>query len=70
MYAGDDDEAFCAVCGEPYPARRRALGYSTCITHAEPKKTFTSVPVPKSNYIIATNPEQVRSPYSHKGFRT
>lgn len=69
MYAGDDDEAFCAVCGDAYPARRRALGYSTCLAHAEPRKTFPAVPVPKSNYIIATSREALLSPYSHKGTR-
>ena len=62
----DDDEAFCAVCGDPYPARRRALGYSTCLAHAEPRKTFTAVPVPKSSYIIATCKDQLKSPYAIK----
>lgn len=60
-------EALCSVCGEEYNPRRKALGYSTCLKHGEPKKEFCAVPVPKSNYIIATSLDQVRSPYSHKG---
>ena len=57
----------CEVCGDEFPPARQALGYSTCLKHGDKRKTFTAVPVPKSNYIIATTPEQVRSPYSHKG---
>lgn len=59
----------CDECGEPYSPRRRALGYRTCLDCGSPAKTYAIVPVPKSNYVIATNIEAVRSPYSHKGNR-
>lgn len=61
---------FCRVCGEPYAKARAALGYKTCLKHGDPKRTFTIVPVPKSNYIVATSADQLLSPYSHKGTRT
>lgn len=60
---------FCRTCGEPFNPRRAELGYDTCLKHGEPKRVFTIVPVPKSNYIIATSTEQLASPYSHKGAR-
>lgn len=59
----------CSVCDEVINPKRAALGYDTCIAHGEGKRTFTTVPVPKSNYIIATCREQLLSPYSHKGIR-
>jgi hypothetical protein len=62
-------EEECVVCGDYIPVGRVLLGYTTCLKHGEARKTFTAVPVPKSNYIIATSPEQVKSPYSHKGTR-
>jgi len=62
-----DTDPTCIRCGEYYPAARRALGYLTCLACGSPAKTFTIVPVPKSNYIIASSPNDVRSPYSHKG---
>jgi hypothetical protein len=62
-------EEECVVCGEYIALGRVKLGYDTCIKHGESRRTFTAVPVPKSNYIIATNTDQVKSPYSHKGNR-
>lgn len=62
-------ECYCSVCGEEYSPRRAALGYTTCLLHGEAKKEFPIVPVPKSNYIIATKPSDLVSPYSHKGNR-
>jgi hypothetical protein len=61
--------AYCRVCGEEYDERRKKLGYGTCLDHGEAKKVHAFVPVPKSNYIIATSIEQLQSPYSHKGTR-
>lgn len=60
---------WCSVCGDEVYERRALLGYDTCIKHGGKRKTFTAVPVPKSNYIIATNTDQLKSPYSHKGIR-
>lgn len=59
----------CRECGEPYSPRRRALGYHTCLDCGSPAKTYAVVPVPKSNYVIATSMADVLSPYSHKGNR-
>lgn len=57
----------CNECGEPFNPKREDLGYTTCLSCGEPQKQYTLVPVPKSNYTIATSMEQVLSPYSHKG---
>lgn len=59
----------CNECGEPYSPRRHALSYRTCLDCGESAKTYAVVPVPKSNYVIATNVAQLASPYSHKGNR-
>lgn len=64
-----DSAPCCSQCGEHYSPRRRDLGYNTCLDCGSPAKTYAIVPVPKSNYVIATNPEQLRSPYSHKGVK-
>ena len=64
-----DSSPVCVECGEHYPAGRRALGYRTCLDCGSPAKTFTVVPVPKSNYVVASKPADVLSPYSHKGNR-
>lgn len=64
-----DDCPECVKCGEHFSPRRADLGYSTCLDCGSPPKTYSVVPVPKSNYVIATNLEQLRSPYSHKGNR-
>ena len=65
----DFDWPECSKCGELYSPKRQALGYSTCLSCGEPKKQFAVVPVPKSNYVVASSPEQLLSPYSHKGNR-
>lgn len=64
-----DDWPLCVICDDEYDPRRAALGYDTCKLHGEGRKVYTAVPVPKSNYIIATCREQVMAPYSHKGVR-
>jgi hypothetical protein len=65
----DDIWPTCSVCGDEFDPRRQQLGYDTCLRHGEAKKSYCAVPVPKSNYIIATSREQVVNPYSHKGTR-
>lgn len=62
-----EDWPECVECGDWFPPKRQELGYETCLSCGSPKKIFTVVPVPKSNYTVATSAEQVRSPYSHKG---
>lgn len=64
-----DDCPECTGCGEPFSPRRADLGYTTCLDCGSPAKIYAIVPVPKSNYVIATNVSQVASPYSHKGNR-
>lgn len=64
-----DTAPTCVKCGEHYSPRRRELGYHTCLDCGSPAKTFTVVPVPKSNYVVASKPADVLSPYSHKGNR-
>ena len=64
-----DAAPICNECGEHYSPRRRELGYRTCLDCGSPAKTYAVVPVPKSNYVIATNVAQLASPYSHKGNR-
>jgi ribosomal protein L37AE/L43A len=59
----------CSNCGELYSPRRAALGFDTCLDCGSPAKSYAIVPVPKSNYVIATNVAQLASPYSHKGNR-
>lgn len=65
----DEDWPECKECGEPYNPKRKELGYPTCLDCGEPKKVFAIMPVPKSNYVVATNVTQIVSPYSHKGNR-
>ena len=36
--------AYCKMCGDEVSDRRASLGYSTCLTHAEPPKHFTTAP--------------------------
>ena len=36
--------AYCKICGDEFSDRRASLGYSTCLTHAEPPKHFTTAP--------------------------
>jgi len=64
-----DNWPLCCDCDEPFNPKRKELGYFTCLACGEPKKTFAIVPVPKSNYIVASGRGDVVSPYSHKGNR-
>lgn len=65
----DDSWPLCVECDEPFNPKRKELGYDRCLSCGEPKKQFAVVPVPKSNYVVATNVSQLASPYSHKGNR-
>lgn len=55
-------------CGNEYPRKRYDLGYRTCLECGSPKKLFTIVPVPKSNYVVGTM-EDLKSSYNVKGQR-
>lgn len=57
----------CEECGDEYNPKRKALGYRTCLACGSPKLVLPAVPVPKSNYIVATSADQLKNPYGHKG---
>lgn len=69
LQEADHDWPLCVECDEPFNPKRKDLGYDCCLSCGEPKKQFAVVPVPKSNYVVATNVSQLASPYSHKGER-
>jgi hypothetical protein len=48
----------CKVCGEPFNIARAKLGYTTCLEHAEPAKSFTVAPAyNKGAYQLITRSE-------------
>jgi hypothetical protein len=50
--------AYCRICGEEFSDRRAALGYRTCLQHAEPPKQFTVAPAfNKGAYQVITRSE-------------
>jgi len=55
----------CRTCGEPYSAKRHALGYTTCLdcgdlAAAEQRTSWTIVCTPKGHYTRVTNPEELK----------
>lgn len=63
----------CRACGDEYPEARFKLGYKTCLTcgQKEAKQIkHTVVPMPKSNYILVTDPSLlIGLNSSHKGVK-
>lgn len=65
----------CVVChdDEPIPQGRVALGFRTCLKCGEKsarKQTHCIVPMPKSNYIVVTDPQILKGlNSSHKGIK-
>jgi hypothetical protein len=61
----------CWGCGEPVDSRRWALGKRTCMVCGEVEARKTKhcvVPMPKSNYILVTDPSLLLGlNNSHKG---
>jgi hypothetical protein len=55
--------AFCVECGDDYPDARLKLGYRTCLpcgdAHARDVK-WAAVPMSKSNYVLVTNPLELK----------
>lgn len=48
----------CIECGEPYPAKRAALGYKLCLKCGETaarKVKFCTVPGHKQGYMVISN---------------
>jgi ribosomal protein L37AE/L43A len=64
---------YCNKCGEPVSPSRFALGYKICLDCGEKHATqarmgWCVVPMPKSNYILVTDPSLlVGLNSSHKG---
>lgn len=55
----------CRTCGEPYSARRRALGYRTCLDCGdraafEERTSWTIVVSAKGHYTRITDPEDLK----------
>jgi ribosomal protein L37AE/L43A len=61
----------CPNCGDNVDARRVALGYRLCLSCGEAKAKNVKhciVPMPKSNYIVVTDPALlIGLNTSHKG---
>jgi hypothetical protein len=50
--------AKCVSCGDTYPPKRQALGYTTCLPCGETQARqvqWCSAPINKSNYMLITN---------------
>jgi hypothetical protein len=55
--------AWCRTCGDPYPMKRQDLGYTTCLPCGDKqarKVSWAAVPMSKSNYVLITNPEELK----------
>lgn len=63
----------CTVCGEEFSPQRFALGYRTCLTCGESVARSVNhciVPLPKSNYVLVTDPSLLKGlNSSHRGNR-
>lgn len=60
--------AVCDYCGEHYPAKRKELGYNSCLecgeVHAQKHKTAVSkcvtIAYNKGPYMVITSPDAVK----------
>ena len=55
--------AECDKCGEEYDARRKALGYNTCLSCGQllaEQVKFCVAPVHKSNYVVVRRYEKTK----------
>ena len=63
----------CVACGDVFSAARRNAGYQLCMGCGEQqarKVKHTVVPLPKSNYILVTDPSLlIGLNSSHRGNR-
>lgn len=55
----------CRECGDDIPAERYKLGYKLCLFCGEEaarveRKSWCVVPMPKSNYILVTDPSLLK----------
>lgn len=64
----------CAHCGDTFSAKRANAGYNLCLLCGEEaarERRHCIVPMPKSNYIVVTDPALlIGLNSSHKGART
>lgn len=64
----------CVICGDTYARGRRVIGHMTCLSCGEEQARAVKhciVPMPKSNYIVVTDPALlVGLNSSHKGGKT
>ena len=67
----EDARYLCVVCTGFIAHARYKLGYNTCLQCGEiaaRRQTHCIVPMPKSNYIVVTDPELLKGlNSSHKG---
>lgn len=65
----------CRTCGDEMFPERARLGYRTCLPCGdqeakEARSSWTVVPMPKSNYILVTDPTLLKGlNSSHRGNR-
>lgn len=53
----------CRVCGDNYSAKRKAIGYPTCLPCGEDLAravNFTIAPLSKSNYVHINDPAMLK----------
>lgn len=53
----------CSQCGETYSAKRANAGYHLCLLCGEEaarSRRFTIAPMHKSNYMLISNPEDLK----------
>jgi hypothetical protein len=53
----------CSSCGDSYPSRRKALGYSVCLSCGESQARQVkrcTAPLNKSNYVLITNRAELK----------
>lgn len=53
----------CSRCGETYSAKRANAGYHLCLLCGEEEarsRRFTIAPMHKSNYMLISNPEDLK----------
>lgn len=58
-------EPTCRICGGFYSHERKALGHSVCLWCGEElalqaRKSWTIAPMNKSNYMLITNPQELK----------
>lgn len=63
----------CVACGDTFSAARRGAGYQLCLPCGEQqarKVRHCVVPLPKSNYVLVTDPSLLKGlNSSHRGNR-